>query len=489
MKLNSETLSQLDPRIAVPSYDRAQLKPGILHIGLGNFHRAHQAFYLNQLLNAGGALDWGILGAGVMPSDAAMRADLEAQDWLYSVTKQGAGTEEALVNGVMCGFLPVEEGHGPIIEAMQNPETRIVSLTVTEGGYYVSAETGGFNPDSPDILADIANPARPTTVFGAIVAGLKARRDAGMVPFTVMSCDNLPHNGNVTRSAVVGVARGQDPALADWIDANVAFPNGMVDRITPATTPERAAGLAEEYDLEDARPVFCEPFLQWVLEDKFTAGRPDLESVGVQIVEDVTPYEHMKIRMLNGGHAIIAYPSSLLGLTYAHEAMGHPLVSAFFDKVETEEIYNVVEAVPGATQEQYHAALQERFANPAIRDTIERLCFDGSNRQPKFIVPSVAENLDQGRPVPGLALESALWCRYCYGIGEQSQQIAANDPSWDRLTKLAREARDRPDAWLEMRDIYGDLGENPVFRDAFAAALHSLWADGCAATLKAYLES
>ncbi|NDR57829.1 mannitol dehydrogenase family protein [Aliiruegeria sabulilitoris] len=487
MKLNADTLTKLDPRIVVPSYDRSQLKPGILHVGLGNFHRAHQAFYANQLLNAGGSLDWGILGAGVMPTDAAMRADLEAQDWLYSVTKQGAGTEEVEVSGVMCGFLPVEEGHGPIIEAMQNPDVRIVSLTVTEGGYYVSAETGGFNPEAPDIRADIASPDKPKTVFGAIVAGLKARRDAGQVPFTVMSCDNLPHNGNVTRSAVVGVARGQDSALADWIDANVAFPNAMVDRITPATTSERAAGLAEEYGLEDARPVFCEPFLQWVLEDKFTAGRPAFEEVGVQIVEDVTPYEHMKIRMLNGGHAIIAYPSALLGLTYAHEAMAHPLVSAFFDKVEREEIYNVVEAVPGATQPEYHAALQERFANPAIRDTIARLCFDGSNRQPKFIVPSVAENLAQGRSVPGLALESALWCRYCFGEGEQHQEIPANDPSWDRLTGLAREARDRPDAWLEMRDIYGDLVDKPDFRDAFAAALESLWNKGCEATLKAYL--
>ncbi len=489
MKLTSQTLSQLDARIAVPSYDRSGLKPGILHIGLGNFHRAHQGFYLNRLLNAGSSLDWGILGAGVMPTDAAMRADLEAQDWLYSVTEQGAGTEAVHVSGLMTGFLPVEDGHGPIIAAMKNPDVRIVSLTVTEGGYYVSAETGGFNPNSPDILADIANPEHPKTVFGAIVAGLRGRRDAGMVPFTVMSCDNLPHNGNVTRSAVVGVARGQEAGLADWIDENVAFPNAMVDRITPATTPERAAGLAGEYGLEDARPVFCEPFLQWVLEDKFTAGRPAYEEVGVQIVEDVTPYEHMKIRMLNGGHAIIAYPSALLGLTFAHEAMADPLVSAFFDKVEKEEIYPVVEPVPGATQPEYHAALRERFANPAIRDTIDRLCFDGFNRQPKFIVPSVAENLAQGRAVTGLALESALWCRYCYGEGEQHQPIAANDPSWARLTACARDARVRPDAWLEMRDVYGEVGQSSVFREAFAAALDDLWNNGCAATLQAYLDT
>ncbi len=486
-RLSNDSLADMPGGIVTPVYDRAALKPGILHVGLGNFHRAHQAVYYDELLSAGGDPAWGILGAGVMPADEVMREDLLAQDCLFSVTQQDAAGEQARVVGAMCGFLPVESGHAPVLAAMQDPAVRIVSLTVTEGGYFVSAETGGFNPDHPQVRADIEHPDRPTTIFGTIVAGLRARRDSGATPFTVMSCDNLPHNGDVTRAAVLGIARGQDAKLADWIADNVAFPNGMVDRITPATTAARATHLRDTFAIEDARPVFCEPFRQWVLEDSFCNGRPALEKVGVQFVSDVTPYEHMKIRMLNGGHALIAYPAALMGLTFAHETMGHPLISAYFDKVERDEIYPVVEEVPGATQQQYHALLRERFSNPRIEDTIARLCFDGSNRQPKFIVPSVLDNRAAGREVPGLALESALWCRYCFGVNDAGQQIGPNDPDWDRLHTRARQAREDPTVWLEMRDIYGSLADDAHFRDSFAAALTGLHRNGTEQVLRDYL--
>ncbi len=487
MKLSNDALPNLDARISIPRYNRDALKPGILHVGLGNFHRAHQAVYCDDLLRSGGDPAWGILGAGVMAADAAMREALLNQDCLYSVTEMSGSNESVGVVGTMTGFLPVEEGHGPILSAMQDPAVRIVSLTVTEGGYFVSAETGGFNPDHPAIRADIDKPDRPKTVFGAIVGGLRARRGAGVQPFTVMSCDNLPHNGDVTRAAVLGVARGQDAELAAWIEDSVAFPNGMVDRITPATTESRRAHLADSFGLDDARPVFCEPFRQWVLEDRFSDGRPALEEAGVQFVEDVTPYEHMKIRMLNGGHAIIAYAAGLLGVTYVHEAMAHPLISAFFDKLEHDEVFPVVSAVPGTTQSNYHVALRERFSNPRIEDTIVRLCFDGSNRQPKFIVPSIVDNLAAGRPVPGLALESALWCRYCLGKDEAGRAIAPNDPDWDRLQATARAARTNPRAWLDMRDIYGDLADNDGFRDLFSGWLGDLYENGTGNVLRAYL--
>ena len=335
--LANSSLPALPQGVSGPGYDRAGLKPGILHVGLGNFHRAHQAVYYDDLLGAGGDPSWAVIGAGVMASDQAMRRDLLDQDCLYSVTEMSAAGETVRVLGAMTGFLPVEEGHRAMVAAMTDPAIRIVSLTVTEGGYFVSAETGGFNPGHPAIREDIASPEEPKTVFGAIVSGLRVRRAAGAAPFTVMSCDNLPHNGDVTRAAVLGVARGSDPELAEWIADNVTFPNGMVDRITPATSDARRLRLSEKHGLSDARPVFCEPFRQWVLEDRFCAGRPALEEVGVQFVDDVTPYEHMKIRMLNGGHALIAYPSGLLDVGYAHEAMAHPLISAFFDKVEREE--------------------------------------------------------------------------------------------------------------------------------------------------------
>jgi len=486
-RLSNDKLAELPESIVTPTYDRGALRPGILHVGLGNFHRAHQAVYCDELLAAGGDPAWGILGAGVMPADEAMREDLLAQDCLFSVTQQDAAGEQVRVIGAMCGFLPVETGHAPVLAAMQDPAVRIVSLTVTEGGYFVSTETGGFNPDHPQIRADIAQPDQPTTIFGTLVAGLRARRDSGASPFTVLSCDNLPHNGDVTRAAVLGIARAQDQRLADWIADNVAFPNGMVDRITPATTTARATHLRDTFQIDDARPVFCEPFRQWVLEDSFCNGRPALEKVGVQFVPDVTPYEHMKIRMLNGGHALIAYPAALMGLTFAHETMAHPLISAYFDKVERDEIHPVVDDVPGATQQEYHALLRERLSNPRIEDTIARLCFDGSNRQPKFIVPSVLDNRKAGRVVPGLALESALWCRYCFGVNDAGQQIAPNDPDWERLHTRARQAREDPSVWLEMRDIYGALADDVHFRDSFAAALIGLHRNGTEQVLRDYL--
>ncbi|MDV7141847.1 mannitol dehydrogenase family protein [Tropicimonas sp. TH_r6] len=488
MKLSADTLGDLHPEIARPAYDRSKVTAGILHVGLGNFHRAHQAVYLDDLLAKGGAPDWGILGAGVMPADTTMREGLKEQDCLYTVLEQDASGDAGRIIGVMTDFAPVSANHAGILRAMENPAIRIVSLTVTEGGYFVSAETGGFNPDHPAILADIANPDAPGTIFGAIVAGLRARRAAGQVPFTVMSCDNVPHNGDVCRAAVLGIAAGQDTELAAWIGENVAFPNGMVDRITPATTEARVTHLRETFGIEDARPVFCEPFRQWVLEDKFTAGRPALEEVGVQFVPDVTPYEHMKIRILNGGHAMIAYAGALLGLTYAHDAMAHELVRGFLEKVETEEVIPIVPPVPDTSLTEYFKLIEARFSNPRVEDTLARLCHDGSNRQPKFIVPSAADCLAAGRSVDGLALASALWCRYCFGTGELHEEIPENDPAWDRLVETSKEARNRPEAWLEMSDIYGEVGQSPIFREAFARALNSLWVNGTEATLKTYLD-
>ena len=290
------------------------------------------------------------------------------------------------------------------------------------------------------------------------------------------------------RDAVAGMARRWDAGLADWIEAEVAFPNGMVDRITPATGDRERARLAAEFGIEDSYPVFCEDFIQWVLEDNFPAGRPPLEQVGVQFVPDVTPYENMKIRVLNGGHAVIAYPSGLMGIEFAHEAMAHPLVDGFLSKVENEEILPSFDAPAGEDKQAYFQLIRRRFANPAVADQIRRLCLDGSNRQPKFIIPTIADRLAAGAPVTGLALESALWRRYCMGVDESGAQIAPNDPNWDRLTAVAAEAEDAPMAWLGMEDIYGETGRAAPFRDAFAAAHAALKADGTEATLRRYID-
>lgn len=471
---------------ATPGYSRADLTPGIVHFGVGNFHRAHQAVYLDALFNSGAGHDWAIIGAGVRDSDRSMREVLRDQDWLTTVVSQEAGSSSARITGVMVDYLEPGDSQA-IIACLAEPAIRIVSLTITEGGYYIDPASQAFDPAHPDIAWDAANFASPRTAFGLILAGLVRRRDAGIAPFTVMSCDNIPGNGHVTHNAVSGLAALIDPALARWVDDAVAFPNGMVDRITPATSEREKEMLSGHFGINDGWPVFCEDFKQWVLEDRFPSGRPALEQVGVQFVPDVAPYEHMKIRILNGGHATIAYPAGLLDIHFVHEAMEHPLVSAFLRKVEADEIIPVVPPVPDTDLGDYFALCERRFANPKIGDTIRRLALDGSNRQPKFIIPSARDRVRSGQTVAGLALVSALWCRYCFGTTDSGATIAPNDPAWDRLTAQAARARQAPLAWLEMTDIYGDLAADPVFRKAFVHALDTLWARGTAATLESYL--
>ncbi len=485
IRLSAATLPALSETVRVPGYTRGDLSAGILHFGVGNFHRAHQAVYLDALFSKGCDHDWAIVGAGVMTGDVAMREALASQDWLTTVVDQSAEVSHAHVTGAMIDILPIADTEA-IIERLADPAIRIVSLTVTEGGYFVDAR-GHFDPAHPAIAADGGSPSAPNTVFGLIAAGLQRRKAAGLEPFTVMSCDNIPHNGVVAREAVSGVAGLWDAEFGAWIAQNVAFPNGMVDRITPATGERERALLKRDFGIEDAWPVFCEDFCQWVLEDTFPAGRPALEAVGVQFVSDVTPFEIMKIRILNGGHAVIAYPAGLLDIHFVHEAMAHPLIAAFLDKVEREEIIPMVPPVPETDLDWYFGEIKRRFANPKIGDTVRRLCLDGSNRQPKFIVTTIADRLKAGADVTGLALESALWCRYCAGTTESGKVIEPNDPNWDRLVPIALKAKDEPGVWLEQAPVYGEVARNEAFRARFAHALKALWADGTEAVLKRYL--
>ncbi|ODT82806.1 MAG: mannitol dehydrogenase [Pelagibacterium sp. SCN 64-44] len=484
-KLSLATLPSIETA-AIPLYSRADLTSGIVHFGVGNFHRAHQAVYLDALFNLGEGHDWAIIGAGTRASDAAMRDALRQQDWLTSVLEQEAASSTAHVTGAMVDYLEPGDSQA-VIAALTDPAIRIVSLTITEGGYYIDPASQKFDPAHPDIAWDAAHFATPKTAFGLILAGLVKRREAGIAPFTIMSCDNIPGNGHVTQNAVAGLAALIDPGLAAWVNEAVAFPNGMVDRITPATSERERTLLAEQFGIDDAWPVFCEQFKQWVLEDNFPAGRPALEKVGVQFVADVAPYEHMKIRILNGGHAAIAYPAGLLDIHFVHEAMQHPIVSAFLRKVETDEIIPIVPPVPDTDLHAYFALCEKRFANPKIGDTVRRLALDGSNRQPKFIIPSALDRAKADHPLTGLALVSAFWCRYCYGVTESGTAIEPNDPNWERLTAQAEQARENPAAWLAMADIYGELAAVPAFVAAFTKCLNFLWENGTLATLEAYL--
>lgn len=484
-RLSRASLGQVTVKVAKPSYRKEDLSAGIVHVGVGNFHRAHQNIYLHKLFEMGLDRDWAILGAGVTPYDEALRNKLESQDWLTTIVELDPVQLTATVTGAMVDYIEINPQ--AIIDAMAQPEIRIVSLTITEGGYFVNAETGGFDQSHALITADANQPETPKTVFGIIIAALKKRKENKLPPFTVMTCDNLPENGHVAKNAVLGLASMIDETLHNWIKQHVAFPNSMVDCITPATG-EREIGLVRDtFGIDDAAPVVCEPFHQWVLEDHFCNGRPALEKVGVEFVDDVAPYELMKLRILNGGHASIAYLAGLLDIHYVHDAMNHPLVSGYLNKLEHLEIIPTLEKIPGVSFEEYYDKVVERFSNEAVGDTIPRLCFDGLNRQPKFILPVVEACLSQKRPIDGLALECALWCRYCYGTTESGSLIPANDPQWERLQNQAKLARTDPLMWLELGDVYGNLSKNKTFCSAFEQALSNIWQNGAGGAVEQYL--
>lgn len=485
IRLSNATLNDLPETVARPGYDRAALTPGIVHIGLGNFHRAHQAWYLHRLFQRGLDRDWAIIGAGVRPYDAAQRPKLLAQDCLSMLIELDPSGVSAEVAGAMIDYVPVEEGNAALIRAMADPAIRIVSLTVTEGGYYIEPATKGFDAAHPDIRHDAANPDRPRTAFGAMVAALRRRRDRGIGPFTGQSCDNLQGNGAVLRQTVVSLARASDPDLAEWIDARCTFPNSMVDCIVPATGPAELA-LARGFGIDDAVPVTHENFRQWVIEDDFCAGRPDWERIGATFSARVHDYEAMKIRMLNAGHQVIGHPGEILSVETISECMARPPIRALFRKVQRDEIMPHVRPVPDCTPEAYLDLITRRFSNPAIVDTPRRVAFEGSSRHPGFVLPILRDGLRTGAPVEGLALVEALWARMCEGTREDGSVIEPNDPLWDTLQVTAKAARDRPRAWLEQRRFYGDLVEAPRFAKAFERWLDTIWSDGCEAALQAY---
>jgi len=488
LPLSNATLGQLPEEIARPTYDRSALTPGIVHIGLGNFHRAHQSWYLHRLMQQGLAQDWAIIGAGVRPYDAAMRDRLLAQDCLTTLIELSPDSARAEVVGAMVDYLPIEADNGALIAALSRPEIRIAALTVTEGGYYQDAVSGGFAADHPDMQHDILHPASPRTAFGAIAAALAHRRAAGHGPITVQSCDNLQGNGTITRQTVLGLARATDADLADWIDAQCSFPNSMVDCIVPATGPAEIARAAS-LGIADSAPVTHEPYRQWVIEDDFCAGRPDWDKVGAIFTDAVHDYETMKIRILNAGHQVIANAGELLSCATIADCMEDADISALFHKVQTEEIAPYVQPVPGITPEQYVALIAERFSNPAIRDTTRRVAFDGSSRHTGFILPILRDALAADGMMEGIALVEALWARMCAGTREDGSEIEANDPRWDDLAQVARAARNTPAVWLTQPGLYGDLAQDRRFADRFAYWLQVIWTRGTRAALQQYTAS
>jgi mannitol 2-dehydrogenase len=483
--LNARTLAYWRGRLPVPDYDRDLVTTGVVHVGVGGFHRAHQAMYHDQLMNQGTALDWGICGVGVMPADRRMKEVLDAQDGLYTlVLKHSDGTYEPRIIGSIVEYLFAPDDPEAVIEKMAAESTRIVSLTITEGGYNLSDVTGEFDVANPDVLADLEPGAVPRTAFGLITEALRRRWKRGLAPFTVMSCDNLQDNGYLSKRVFTAFAGLRDPDLGDWVEREARFPNSMVDRITPVTTDTDRAEIRERFGIEDLWPVVCEPFTQWVLQDAFTAGRPPYEQVGVQVVEQVEPYELMKLRLLNASHQAMAYFGYLCGYRLVHEAAQDPLFQAFMLGYMDFEATPTLAPVPGVDLEGYKHTLIERFSNPQVRDTIARLCAESSDRIPKWLLPVVRAQLVTGGEIRRSAAVVASWARYAEGFDEAGQPIEVVDRLRDTLMRLASRQYEDPDAFIANRDVFGDLVDQKPFVSAYRSALTSLHQRGARATLE-----
>jgi fructuronate reductase len=484
VRLSNAALDRLSSGVARPRYDRGALTTGLVHLGVGAFQRAHQAMYTEAALNAGDAR-WGIVGASLR--SPAVRDALKPQDNLYALSVRGAEGERLQVIGAIKDVLVAPEDPEALLGALTDPAVKIVTLTVTEKGYCYDPATTMLDEAHPDIVHDLTEPARPRSVPGFLVEALRRRREAHIHSFTVLCCDNLPHNGRTVASIVTRFAALRDPALAGYIANEVAFPSTMVDRITPATTPADRAAVSGALGLEDAAPVVTEPFSQWVIEDRFPGGRPDWGIAGAEFVTDVAPYENMKLRLLNGSHSTLAY----LGYLAGYETVADTMQDASYRRLAEgvmDDAAATLKMPPGADVAAYKRALMERYANPALRHRTWQICMDGSQKLPQRLLGSIRDRLAANAPVDRLVMGVAGWMRYVTGIDEQGKPIDVRDPLSARLRAIADEAglvaeRLAP-ALLDVREIFSpELAADPRFRAAVTDALARIIAKGAKAAV------
>ena len=487
ISLNRAALAGLPLPVQGPRFDPAAVTPGIVHLGLGGFHRAHMARYVHNLMDARpDMLQWGIVGAGLMPGDRRMRDSLAPQDNLYTLVERSGAEEAVTVIGSLAGVVFAGEDSAALLDAIAQPGIRVVSLTVTENGYCLNRATKVLDPRHPLVLRDLAQPERPSSAIGIVVEASRRRRDAGGQPFTALSCDNIQHNGDVLREAVLALARLRDPALADWIAANIAFPSTMVDRITPVTADADAAALAERHGIVDRWPVFSETFTQWVIEDRFAAGRPPLEEVGAQFVDDVAPYEFMKLRLLNASHLAVAGLGRLAGYVTIDEAMADPVVTRYMAALMDRETGPTLPDVPGIDLAAYKRTLIERFANTAIKDTVERVNTDAPLN---ILVDPIRDRLRAGAPLDLLALALAAWLRRVRGEDEKGQLINVRHPMAALLQERAVAGGEDPAPLLGIGELFGDTGSDPRLVEPVGHYLSALYRTGSRATLAAAAET
>ncbi|KAM0559925.1 hypothetical protein ACHAPJ_003875 [Fusarium lateritium] len=497
LKLTSANLpsfsQQGEQKVHVPTYDRKGVKEGIVHVGVGGFHRAHLAVYVDQLLQKHGERDWAICGIGLRPNDAAMRDVLNDQDHLYTVIERSAKGSFANVVGSINSFLFAPDDREAVIAKMAHPDTHIVSMTITESGYYYNENTHQLKSEHPDIQHDLQkeNENAPISTFGFLYAALARRHEQGLKPFTVLSCDNMQKNGTITRNMLESFAKLRNPELAKWIAEKGAFPNAMVDRITPSTSQNDIKSLAEDFGIEDAWPVVTEPFMQWVVEDKFSDGRPPFEKVGVQVVpdvHDVEQFEKHKLRLLNASHSAMAYPGQLAGFKYVHEVMEHPIYRKFVWQMMQEEVKPLLPEIPGVDIDQYCNTLMERFSNPTIMDQIPRVALNASGKIPQFIMPSIAENIWVTGPFRRLCFVAGAWFRYINGVDDKGNNFEVDDPMRETLQRLAKEGGPDPRSILSVRELFGDdLRGDQRFLDEVTKAMDLIAKDGVMETIPKYV--
>jgi len=473
-RLNNAALSGLSAGVARPGYDRGQVKTGVVHLGIGAFHRAHQAVVFDDAL-ASGDLRWGVLGASLR--SPGVRDQLNPQDGLYTLVVRDGAAEHLRVIGAGRGVLVGPEGPGALVAAMADADVHIVTLTVTEKGYRLDPATGDLLLDDPDVAADLAEITAPRTAPGFIVAALQARKAAGLKPFTVISCDNIPHNGKRIRAGVVAMARNLDPLLADWIEAEGAFPQTMIDRIVPATTPDDVARLTARLGVEDQGMVKAEPFTQWVIEDWFAGERPDFAAFGVQLTDAVEPWEDAKLRLLNGSHSAIAYLGALSGHEHVHEAVVVPafrtFVEALWDAAQT-----TLSPPPGLDVAAYRDELMARFSNSALMHRTRQIAMDGSQKLPQRLLAGAAERLESGQDIEAMALGVAAWMRWQEGVTESGEAVLVDDPLASRTAELiAASENDEAEvrALLTLSAVFPTtLANDRRFVDAVTGAFLSL---------------
>jgi fructuronate reductase len=478
------SMQRLNAASAKLAYERRNAVPGIVHLGIGAFFRAHGAVYVDELL----ARDprWGIIGVSLRRGDT--RAALAPQDGLYTVAiRSGEGTQYRVVGSVLEVFDATAQ-FDRVIAALTDPRIRIVTLTVTEKGYCHNPATGLLDSRHPDIVHDLANPDRPASTPGLIVRALELRRNEGIAPFAVMSCDNLPANGKTTAKVVTGFAELRDADLAEHIRREVAFPSTMVDRIVPATTDEDRAAVARDTGFDDAWPVITEPFTQWVIEDRFPQGRPNFGEAGAEMVADVHDHELMKLRMLNGCHSSLAYVGYLSGYETVSEAMGDRELRTFLHDLLHEEVMDTLPGTLGDLRP-YADALLARFANPALRHRTWQIAMDGSQKLPQRLLGTIRDRLDTDRSVDRLALGVAAWMRYATGTDENGNSIDVRDPFAERFVEIRRAADTNAEAlvsgFLGIREIFDkDLANSPAFRTVLIFHLHRLMKHGAIAVVR-----